>query len=312
MSTKLSKSFGTMHPLKPHLLQQTGGVAAEVKDIRDDVETAFKNSEGRVGFPELDALDPGTLLAAGQASFSMVGRNLLQGQTFESMLVFGATTKQLDLTVLKPGDTGLSVKIVQGTVLAADYKDLLPGTSVTMTNGSKDVTGVGTTFTALKSGDKIKLDADALWATVASITDDTHLTLVANYADVGGTGAASKQTLDMLVITLAVGSTSNQVATLLNTAGSVAYGKILAAGHGAGVMDPAAAKPFTGGIGLYTGNNVYINGQNCNPVHAASQWTDTSVTVLVPALTGRVATDIVAVVIESDGVRTGQLSAVLT
>lgn len=309
--TKMSKSFGTMHPLKPHLLQQSGGIAAEVKDIRDDVETAFKTNEGRTGFPELDALDPGTLLAAGQASFVVAGRNLLQGQTFESILTFGTGTAQLHLEILKPGDTGWSVKIVQGTALTALFQDRLTGTSVTMTNGSKNVTGVATLFRSeLKIGESIKLDADTPWGVIETITDDTHLTLVATYTGTGGTGAASKYTPSMFVIRLAAGSTSDAVATKINTDYE---GAILATGHGAGAMVPVTtAVPFTGGTGLYTGNMVYVNGQSCLPVHLTGQWTNTSITVKVPALTGRVATDIVAVSVMSDGVRTGQLSALLT
>lgn len=241
MSTKMSKSFGTMHPLKPHLLQQTGGIAAEVKDIRDDVETAFKTNEAKTGFPMLDALDPGTLLAAGQASFTMVGRNLLQGQTFDTLTV-GVGAASVALTLLKPGDSGFRVRVTQG----------LAGLVVTFTGG-------------------------------------------------------------LLNIELAAGgSTAAQVTAAINNVANPTYGIFFAVSGGGGTVLVMAETPMAGGNGLYTGNNVYINGQSCNPVHAASQWTDTSITVLVPPLTGRVATDIVSVMAQSDGLMTNSMSAVLT
>jgi len=72
----------------------------------------------------------------------------------------------------------------------------LTGT-VTLTNGSTAVTGVGTKFTteinpAYFFGPSIRLSADGVtkWAEVASVTDDTHATLKANYAGTGGSGAA--------------------------------------------------------------------------------------------------------------------------
>lgn len=36
-----SRYFGTQNPVKPHLLQATGGIAAEVTDLRGDIEAAF-------------------------------------------------------------------------------------------------------------------------------------------------------------------------------------------------------------------------------------------------------------------------------
>jgi hypothetical protein len=70
----------------------------------------------------------------------------------------------------------------------------ITGTSVTMTNGSTAVTGVGTSFnTQLVAGEAIKLNADAnsAWMNIASIGGATSLTLTNTYAGTGGTGAAS-------------------------------------------------------------------------------------------------------------------------
>lgn len=239
---KQSKSFGAARALKAHLMQQTGGLSAEINDLRKDVEEGFQNNEAKSGFPTLDALDPGTLLAAGQASFVMAGRNLLQGQTFDT-LTSGLTTAGFVVTMLKPGDSGVRLKVVQGT---------------------------GALAAALANG--------------------------------------------LLTVTLDVGgSTATQVVAAINaeaTCIGIVHAAVLSGGGGTVLI--AAEAPLAGGVGDYDGNNVYINGQSCDPVQAAAQWTNTSITVLVPALTGRVATDIVAVVVESNGVMTGQLSAVLT
>ncbi len=68
----------------------------------------------------------------------------------------------------------------------------LTGTSVTLTNGSAAVSGVGTSFVAEVSvGDMIRLDADDVFAEVLSVTDNTNIVLKANYTGSGGTGAGS-------------------------------------------------------------------------------------------------------------------------
>jgi len=69
--------------------------------------------------------------------------------------------------------------------------------TVTLTNGSTAVTGVGTQFLtqfpAQRLGRSIKLNTDAstAWAQVASVTDNTHMTLSVPYPGAGGTGPAS-------------------------------------------------------------------------------------------------------------------------
>ena len=305
--SKQSKSFGAARAFRAHLM--TGhGLAKEVADLRADVEEGFQNNEAAASFPHLDVIDATSVVKAAGGDIVLAGRNLLQGQTFETKLVFGATTKQLDLSFLKPGDTGIKVKIVQGTVLDAAFQDKIAGTSVTMTNGSKAVVGVGTAFkTALKVGDKIKLDADSIWATVLTIQDDTNLSLHDVYGDTGGTGAASKQTLDMLVITLAVGSTSNGVAAEVNTN---FLGVILAAGHGTGVMDPVTTPvPFVGGTGLYVGNKVWVAGVEALPKHVAGSWADGLITVSMAANGALGTGDLVGVKVSSDGVCSETLTA---
>ena len=238
---KESRAFGSQRAYKQHLIRGTGGLAGEIGDLRRDVEEGFQNAEAKADYPTLDAID-NALLAAGQASLKLVGRNLLQGQTFDT-LTLGLTTAGVAVTMLKPGDSGVSMEIVQG--------------------------------------------AGALSAVLAD---------------------------GKLTVTLAVGgSTATEVVDAINAAAScigVIFAAVLSGGGGTVLV--AAETDLAGGAGLYAGNSVTINGQNCNPVQLADQWTDTSITVLVPALTDRAAADIVAVVIKSDGVQTDTLGAVLT
>jgi len=86
----------------------------EIRDLRADVEEGFQNNEAKAGFPALDWLDvtTGALLAAG-GDIKILGRNLLQSQTFDT-LTLGLTTAGVVVTCLKPGDSGFSMKIVQG------------------------------------------------------------------------------------------------------------------------------------------------------------------------------------------------------
>jgi hypothetical protein len=96
----------------------------------------------------------------------------------------------------------LTVKPLQGTV--------------TLTNGSTAVTGVGTNFVAAftdRLGRSIKLDSDpsTAWAPVATVIDDTHLTLQFGYPGAGGTGPASYfiTQLGLVINTMVEGGTPN-------------------------------------------------------------------------------------------------------
>lgn len=61
--------------------------------------------------------------------------------------------------------------------------------TVSVTNGSSTVTGTGTAFTTnVTAGDSFKVAAGLVTYTVASVTDNTHLVLTANYAEASGSG----------------------------------------------------------------------------------------------------------------------------
>ena len=65
--------------------------------------------------------------------------------------------------------------------------------TITFTNGSKTVTGSGSSFTTeLAVGDRIQLNADAALMKIAAIATNTSLTLDNLYDDTGGAGAASE------------------------------------------------------------------------------------------------------------------------
>lgn len=66
--------------------------------------------------------------------------------------------------------------------------------TATFANGSTAVTGSGFIASDLRTGDYVKLNADAesAWVQVESLDGDGALTLVSNYTGTGGTGAASR------------------------------------------------------------------------------------------------------------------------
>ncbi len=108
MSKNDSKSYGSQVPRIPHLSKP----GSEIADLREDVDKGFINAEARLNFPELDWLD-GNLLVAG-GDIVLKGRNLLQGKTCDSVAVQKAGAGKITLTVLTPGDTGLSVVVTTG------------------------------------------------------------------------------------------------------------------------------------------------------------------------------------------------------
>ena len=107
----MSQSFGFARAKIPHSVAKgKTGLPGEIADLRGDVELGFENLEGRVGFPELDAMLGNDPLPAG-GLLTLFGRNLLQGQKFDSAaLIFTADT--LTLTALTPGVSKLNVCVL--------------------------------------------------------------------------------------------------------------------------------------------------------------------------------------------------------
>lgn len=116
MATR-SKAFGSKGPRASHLVKPGGGLKGEVWDFRNDVEESFSSLEGRVAadsYPELDYIDGAGPAAAG-GDMVLVGRDLIQGQTFAE-LTLGTGTSELVITALTPGEAGndFTVEIVGG------------------------------------------------------------------------------------------------------------------------------------------------------------------------------------------------------
>lgn len=227
-----SKSFGAERAHIPHLNKK------EIKDLRDDTDRGFMASEARTGFPELDWLDGAGPLVAG-GDIVLKGRNLLQGKTFDTLTI-GTGTAALIFTMLKPGDSGYSLKIVDAG-------------SLSVAEANKVVT--------------VNIDAGV--------------------------------------------TTAAQVATEFNKAGGTMKGVMRCNDDGvagAGTPAAAAAADLIGGAGLYTGFWAKVAGVACLPAHATgtapvATWSDTQVTLTVPALTGKAATDKALIELGCDGIQ---------
>jgi hypothetical protein len=109
-----SKAFGSQRGQKEHLTKGKGGVAGEVEDLRNDVEEGFQNFEARIGYPELDLHDQSVsdVVAAG-GDIVLVGRELLQGQTFDKINITEGTVDLL-IEMLKPGKSNVRVVFTTG------------------------------------------------------------------------------------------------------------------------------------------------------------------------------------------------------
>lgn len=118
MSTTPSKSFGSEKARLPHLVRGAGGLAGEVSDLRGDVEDGFQALENRTGFPELDYVN-GTGPAAAGGDLEIVGRALLQGQTFDELALW-LTTSMVTITCLTPGKSNFTIQITDGATAGAE------------------------------------------------------------------------------------------------------------------------------------------------------------------------------------------------
>ncbi len=128
--------------------------------------------------------------------------------------------------------------------------------TVSITNGTPNLVGVGTTFTNLKPGDQIHVgattqrDPAAIWYEVLSVTNDLNLVLTTNYAE--------------------------------TTAAGVAWtGRILFSGI---IQNPWVAEPFYNGSALGgpspTGDRLYL----CNQIDEVVAWDGAIDQVYTPAL----------------------------
>jgi len=344
---KQSKSFGAERAFRQHILMGHG-LAREVVDLRADVEEGFQNNEARASFPHLDWLDAttGVLLAAG-GPIKLLGRNLWQDQTFDT-LTLGTGTAGVIFTMLKPGDSNTFVKIVQGaggsataafdantkshhTFASAHIDTVVRAVTAGPAGDGLLVALVGDSPTSSgvlieESGKHIYIHYEVGVSTRANV--ETAIGASATLIEVATAGSATGAITaaeavtptnlvgggcQLLTVTLkGAGSTATEVCTAVNaeaTAIGVIFAKVLSGGSGTVLV--AAETAMAGGDGLYAGNKIWVAGVECLPTQMNAAWTNTELYVTVPALTGKAATDLVNVMVSSNGVTSEALSGVL-
>lgn len=136
-------------------------------------------------------------------------------------------------------------------------------------------------------------------------------------AGVGALGVTYSTITKALVITLAAGgSTCSAVATAINANAAQTDGHVRANLVGAGTFTLAvAATPMAGGLGDYALNRVLVGGLEALPANetgdaTTAKWADGQLVVTTPAVGN--ATEVAVISVESNGVRSHQLSHVLT
>jgi hypothetical protein len=158
----------------PHLSK------GEIRDLRLDVDAAFKILEGRPTLTHITGGTTGVSIAGSPVSKPITGLNLLNGKA-AATLTFGTGTSQLDFDANRPGTPGnaITVAIVDSGSGGAAY-------SVSGTDIEIDLGGAAVTADAAKTA----LDADPeildLITTTSGGAGNIAVTAQANLA--GGTG----------------------------------------------------------------------------------------------------------------------------
>ncbi|CAB4131685.1 hypothetical protein UFOVP276_79 [uncultured Caudovirales phage] len=344
-----SKSFGTQHAKIEHLTEGKTGLAGEIDDLRHDVEVGFENNEGKVGFPSLEWLDGSAPTAAG-STVVLRGSALNQSQTFDT-LTLSSSTARLVTTAMKPGNSGIKMKFLAPSGAASvayseyDAVSLTSGSAVvTLTAVAPGASGLQAEMLAPQGtlsvtyhpvGKKISIQLAAAGSTSQQIVDalNANATIAALVtATVGNAATASTAVAAtalangrVLIVQLAAttGSTASEIATLINADNAACKGKLWASvtvGDATPFAAAMAATPLAGGVGDYDGNAVLFSGVEGLPLNTTgatgtAKWTDTLITVASPDLTAvspaRATSDLVTIVVKSNGVRTNSLTAQL-
>ena len=110
--------------------------------------------------------------------------------------------------------------------------------------------------------------------------------------------------------------TADTIATEFNKSGGTMTGVMRCVSGGTGAVVALAETALANGVGTYGEEDIRVAGVECKPVHAtgttpAATWSDTQVQAQVPALTGKQATDVVAVAVKAGNKWTQQFSVVL-
>lgn len=196
--------------------------------------------------------------------------------------------------------------------------DWLDGASITAAGG--DIVLEGRSLLQGQTFDEL-----TLWLTTSEVAitalkpGDSGFTIEVTGGGTAGSESVTKTGSAFVIDIEPTVSTANQIATAINADGADSDGYLRATSGGAGTTNAvAAAADMTGGAG--DGFEVLVSGVEALPANTtgttgAAAVDDGTVTCTVPDLTAetpaRAATDMVAVVIKSNGVKTGQLSAAL-
>lgn len=172
-----------------------------------------------------------------------------------------------------------------------------------------------------KTFDEITISQGAASFTVTALKPGVSGLSVIIGTPAGGGAAVSVSGSVITITPAAAGSTDDAMATAVNANGADTDGLVRATSAGGGSFNAAQGeRALSGGTGDYSGTKVLVTGTEALPANetgatTTAKWTDTSVTVTVPDLTAlspaRAATDLANIVIESDGVYSQALTAVL-
>lgn len=181
-------SAGQFQNPAPELIPPTGFLEG-VNALLEEDGTVIK----RGGCTYKSNADAGTVLDFLWDGYLAAGRRTVAASTLTQFLF---TLNADDATLSAPFSSGSTfVRVSRPTVCngvlflpaAADYTiyggarqgDYLPGTSVTVTQGSTTVTGVGTAFLANVTAGHIVRNVDRVYGVVESVQSNTSLTLTA-------------------------------------------------------------------------------------------------------------------------------------
>lgn len=179
-----SRAMTGTGPFNPHLVRLgQSGVAGEVADVRNDVDTSFSKLEARTDYPVVNVVAGGSALsiASAPASTAVTGTGFLQDQTFATH-TFGTGNAALTISAVRPGEPGnaLEVKITQGS----------GGIAATVSNGVMTLELAVGNSTANQCVTEINGDADCkkLFHAVAGGSGASNVLIASQVALAGGVG----------------------------------------------------------------------------------------------------------------------------
>lgn len=144
-----SNLFGSKRPEKAHLLRGSGGLAAEIADLRDDVEEAFLELEQGGGSFHVDeftnpaAADPDALVETAQNGSAAAIVTLDSAVELDGVVGLGTMSPPRNVTVTTSAVTGAynTTDPIVVTGLDVDGNALTDELALTAANGDEVVAG---------------------------------------------------------------------------------------------------------------------------------------------------------------------------